>query len=85
MLKALLKKQTLEFFAMFTGNGKTGKKVNKKGLAVLYVIIFAYAFGVGGFVIYNLTDVLALFCTVWAYVSGSERDFWYIYNTANAL
>lgn len=62
MLKALLKKQMLE---MFTGNGKTGTKVNKKGMAVLYLIIFAYAFGAGGFMIYNLADVLcAPLCSV---------------------
>lgn len=65
MLKALLKKQTLEFFSMFTGNGRTGKKVNKKGMAVLYLIIFAYAFGAGGFTIYNLADALcAPLCSV---------------------
>jgi len=58
MLKALLKKQTLELFAMFMGNGKTGAKVSKKSMAVLYLIIFAYAFGVGGFMIYNLADAL---------------------------
>ena len=65
MLKALLKKQTLEFFAMFTGSGKTGKKGSKKGMAVLYAIIFIYAFGAGGFMVYSFADALcAPLCSV---------------------
>lgn len=65
MLKALLKKQTLEFLSMFTGSGKTGKKANSKAIIILYVIVFAYAFGVGGFTVYNLADAIcAPLCAV---------------------
>ena len=57
MLKALLKKQTLEFLSMFTGNGKSGKGKNKK-MGILYLIIFAYAFVVSGYVMYTMADNL---------------------------
>ncbi|MBR5272639.1 MAG: hypothetical protein IKU25_04510 [Clostridia bacterium] len=58
MLKALLNKQILEFFSLFTGSGKMGKKSNKKGMTVLYAVVFAYVFGAGGFMMYQIADAL---------------------------
>lgn len=57
MIKALLKKQTLEFLAMFMGGGKSGKANNKK-MAILYIIIFAYVFFAGGYMMYTMADSL---------------------------
>lgn len=57
MIKALLEKQTLEFLSMFTGGGKSGKAKNKK-MDLLYLIVFAYAFIVVGYMMYTMADNL---------------------------
>lgn len=57
MIKALLKKQAGELLSFITGSGKTGKTRNKK-MGILYIIVFAYVFIAGGYMMYSIADYL---------------------------
>ena len=58
MLRSLLNKQILEFFSLFVGGGKSGKKTSRKGMGIVYAILFAYVIVAGGIMVYNLADAL---------------------------
>ena len=57
MIKVMLKKQFLELFARMFRRSAMGKK-NSKANVILYGVLFAYLFGMMGFLFYNLSSTL---------------------------
>lgn len=56
MIKALIKKQMLEVFALVYKDNKTGKSRDKKGV-ITYVLLYLAVFCIVAFMFYNIADI----------------------------